>query len=456
MVRVSRVRPHSIAAELGIVAGTELKSVNGRELADFLDWEFLTAEDELVVEARLPTGEEVVYEIERPEGEAMGVDLEPPTIRRCANRCEFCFIEGLPKGLRKPLYIRDDDYRLSFAYGNFATLSNLKDRDFERILEYRLSPLYVSVHATPWEARKVLLNNPRVPDIVAQLRRLTDGGIQFHGQMVVVPGLNDGEVLEQSLADLWSFGDACISVAMVPVGLTQFSHLYTGKSMDRAKASELLATAERWGARARQERGHQWVYGSDELYLLAGRDLPPVEFYGDLPQVENGVGSVALLRARVEQGLGDLPWLGQKRIGVVTGTSMAPLMPELIEKIESKTGAEIVLIPSENSLFGATTTTAGLLVGADITRALEGRNDLDLALIPAETINDNGVFLDDQRFEELRTRFAFPVHPSYDFIDVLSSRHPEHRANPERSELEGSAVGEPQIPRSARNDRVGI
>lgn len=420
MVRVSRVHPNSIAAELGIEPGTELKSVNGRELADFLDWEFLTAEDDLVIEARSPQGEEIVYEVERPEGEGMGLDLEPPTIRRCANRCEFCFIEGLPKGLRKPLYIRDDDYRLSFAYGNFATLSNLKDRDFDRILEYRLSPLYVSVHATPHEARKVLLNNPRVPDIMAQLRRLTDGGIQFHGQMVVVPGLNDGDVLEQSLRDLYSFGDACISVAMVPVGLTQFSHLYTGKSMDRAKALELLEVSERWAARAREERGTSWVYGSDELYLLAGRELPPVEYYGDLPQIENGVGSVSSLRDRVKTGAPTLPWLGKLRVGVVTGTSMAPLMPELLDQLASRTGAEFVLIPTENSLFGPTTTTAGLLVGGDIERALSARTDLDVALIPAETINDSGVFLDDTRFDELRGRFAFPVHPSYDFVDVLS------------------------------------
>jgi putative radical SAM enzyme (TIGR03279 family) len=199
--------------------------VNGRELRDFHDWEFLAAEEDLLLEARLPSGQEVVYEIERPEGEAIGVELVPPTVRRCANRCEFCFIEGLPKGLRKNLYVRDDDYRLSFAYGNFATLSNVKERDIERILEYRLSPLYVSVHATPWEARKILLNNPRVPDIIAQLSRLAAGGIQFHCQMVIVPGLNDGAVLEQSLTDLWSFGDAVISVAVVPVGLTQFSHL---------------------------------------------------------------------------------------------------------------------------------------------------------------------------------------------------------------------------------------
>ena len=420
MVRVSRVHPDSIAADLGIEPGTELRTVNGRDLADFLDWEFLTADDALVIEARLPSGEDVVYDVERPEGEAMGVDLEPPTIRRCANRCEFCFIEGLPKGLRKPLYVRDDDYRLSFAYGNFATLSNLKDRDFERILEYRLSPLYVSVHATPWEARKVLLNNPKVPDVVAQMRRLTDGGIQFHAQMVVVPGLNDGAVLEQSLTDLWSFDDAVISVAMVPVGLTQFSHLYTGKSMDRAKAAELLATSERWAERARRERDHAWVYGSDELYLLAGRDLPDISYYGDLPQIENGVGSVASLRDRVRSSVDGLPWLGGIRIGVVTGVSMAPLMPELLDQISRRTGATLELIPVENSLFGPTTTTAGLLVGADITRTLSGRTDLDAALIPAETINESGVFLDDQVFENVRKGLPLPVHPSYDFIDILS------------------------------------
>src|SRR5215213_766423 len=246
MVRVKAVQSGSVADELGVTPGTELLTVNGRELVDFLDWEFLTADDELVIEARLPDGELVVYDVERPEGEGMGVELEPPTIRRCANRCEFCFIEGLPKGLRKPLYVRDDDYRLSFAYGNFATLSNLKDRDIARILEYRLSPLYISVHATPWEARKVLLNNPRVPNIVEQLTKLAAGGIQFHGQMVIVPGLNDGEVLEQSFRDLWSFGEAVLSVALVPVGLTQFSHLYTGESMDRTNARAILDTTNRW------------------------------------------------------------------------------------------------------------------------------------------------------------------------------------------------------------------
>lgn len=419
MVRVTRVEPGSIAEEIGIVPGTELLAVNERPLEDFLDWEFLTADEAFVVSARLPDGTAVEYDIERVDAEPMGIELAPPTVRRCANRCEFCFIEGLPKGLRKGLYIRDDDYRLSFAYGNFATLSNVKERDIARILEYRLSPLYVSVHATPWEARKVLLNNPRVPNIIEQLTRLAEGGIQFHCQMVVVPGINDGDVLEQSLTDLWDLGDAVLSVALVPVGVTQFSHLYTGKPMDAANAGALLDVVHQWEARALDERDDRWVFGSDELYLLAGQELPDVEHYGEFSQIENGVGAVTSLRARVRDGLAQLPRLEGRRIGVVTGTSMAPLMPELLEQLHTATGAQFVLIPTENSLFGPTTTTAGLLVGADIRRALADRHDLDLALIPAECINDDGLFLDEESFVVVRESLPMPVYPSYDFIDAL-------------------------------------
>jgi putative radical SAM enzyme (TIGR03279 family) len=423
MVKVSRIDKDSIADELGIVPGTELLSVNGRPLADFLDWEFLTADEELVIEARQPDGEEIIFELERLDGEPLGVSLHPPTVRRCANRCEFCFIEGLPAGLRKPLYIRDDDYRLSFAYGNFATLSNVKERDIERILEYRLSPLYVSVHATNHEARKVLLNNQRVPDIKAQLSRLEAGGIQFHTQMVVVPGLNDGEVLEESLTDLWNMGDAVISVAVVPVGLTQFSHLYSGKTMDRDTAGAILDQVERWGKRAKRERGVTWVSGSDELYMLAGRELPGAEHYGDFAQIENGVGAVTSLRMRVAAGLDRVSRRDGQTIGVVTGLAMAPLMRPLLDRLSEVSGARFELIVAENSLFGPTITTAGLLVGRDIMSALAHRHDLDIALIPAETINEDSIFLDDFTLDAVRASLPMPIFPSYDFIDVLSSEH---------------------------------
>ena len=419
MIRVARVLPDSIAEQVGIIPGTDLKTVNGRKLADFLDWEFLTADDELVIEASLPDGEELVLEIERPDAESLGVVLEPPNIRRCANRCEFCFIEGLPQGLRRSLYVRDDDYRLSFAYGNFATLSNLKQRDIDRILEYRLSPLYVSVHATNWEARKVLLNNPRVPNVVGQLTALAAGGIRFHCQMVIVPGLNDGAVLEESISDLWNLGDAVLSTAVVPVGLTQFSHLYTGETMNAKNAARILEQVEAWGERAQRERGETWIAGSDELYLLAGRELPGEEFYGEFAQIENGVGAVTSLRKQVREGLARLSRLDGMRIGVVTGKSMEALMPELLGELHRVTGASFELIPLVNTLFGPAIGTAGLLVGADLRAALESRTDLDLALIPAETINDDGLFLDDDSLDALRAAMPMPVLPSYDFIDVL-------------------------------------
>ena len=421
MIRVLRVVPESLAEQLGILPGTELCAVNGREVDDFLDWEFLTAEDEIAIEARLPGGDEVIFEVERTGSEPIGIELEPPRIRRCANRCEFCFIEGLPKGLRRSLYVRDDDYRLSFAYGNFATLSNMKGKDVARILEYRLSPLYISVHATPWETRKVLLNNPRVPNILAQLKTLAAGGIQFHCQMVIVPGINDGDILEQSLIDLWHLGDAVLSVALVPVGVTQFSHLYTGASMDSTNANRILARVESWEERALEERSDRWVFGSDELYLLAQRDLPDAEHYGDFVQVENGVGAVAALRARVQAHLSDLPSLAGDRVGVVTGTSMAPLMPAILDVLSLATGATFELMVAENSLFGPTTTTAGLLVGADIRKVLQDRmRDLDFVLIPAECLNDDNLFLDDESFSELRSALPIPIFPSYDFLDVLS------------------------------------
>jgi NifB/MoaA-like Fe-S oxidoreductase len=257
-----------------------------------------------------------------------------------------------------------------------------------------------------------------------QLGRLSTEGIQFHCQMVIVPGLNDGAVLEESLSDLWSLGEAVLSTAVVPVGLTQFSHLYTGERMDRPTANTLLEAVERWSERGKRERGAAWVHGSDELYLLAGRDLPDAEHYGDFPQIENGIGAVTYLRERVREGVSELPRLDGMRIGVVTGTAMSAMLPALLEQLRETTGAVFDLITVENSLFGPTTTVAGLLVGADMRRALDERSDLDLALIPAESINENGLFLDDDTLDAVAAAVPVPMHPSYDFIDVLSAMSP--------------------------------
>jgi putative radical SAM enzyme (TIGR03279 family) len=418
MIRVSAVQPESIAEEMGLAAGAELISVNGHELEDFLDWEFLTAEEQLLLHVRQPDGSEVEFDIERPLGEPLGVSLEPVRIRRCANRCDFCFVDGLPEGLRDVLYIRDDDYRLSFRYGNFATLTNLKPKDVQRIKEYRLSPLYVSVHATDPTVRRYLLRNPTAPEIIPQLRDLAEHGIEFHTQIVLSPGVNDGSVMVDTLAELYAFGPAILGCSVVPVGLTEFSkhHLVREPTSEECRAA--IALIEQRAAIARRERGIHWAFGADELYLRAGVELPPAEIYDGFEQVENGVGAVRWLQQRIAEEAGELRGWSGRRVGVVTGTAMGALMPMVLEPLAHISGARFELIPVVNTLFGASVTTAGLLPGGALRDALVGR-ELDLALLPGESVNDDGLFIDNMSFERLRAAVPMEVRLSKDFADAL-------------------------------------
>jgi len=419
VIRVHAVAPDSIGAELGLLPGTELLAVNGRALEDFLDWEFLSADERLLLRARLPTGEELEYDIERPEGLPMGVTLEAPRIRRCANHCDFCFVDGNPVGLRAPLYIRDDDYRLSFRYGNFATLTNLKSWDVERIIEYRLSPLYVSVHATDPTIRRWLLRNPEAPEIVPQLRWFTERGIAFHAQVVLVPGVNDGVVLERTLADLYAIGPGVLSVSVVPVALTEFSKLHLVREPTSPECLAALSVVDRMAARALAERGSPWCFGADDLYLQAGEPLPAAEWYGEFEQRENGVGAVRFLQTRIAAAVGRVPTLAGKRIGVVTGKAMGRLMPQVLDGLGAATGGRFEIVTVENTLFGPSVTTAGLLPAAAIEAALRARPDLDLVLLPAEAVNDDLRFIDDVDVHDLADRLPSPVRLSYDFVDVL-------------------------------------
>ena len=414
------VAPGGLGAALGLVPGTELLSVNGRPLDDFLDWEFLTADDAFLLHARLPSGDEIEYDVERPEELPLGVTLESPRIRRCANHCDFCFVDGNPLGLRPGLYIRDDDYHLSFRYGNFATLTNLKPWDERRIVEYRLSPLYVSVHATDPVVRRWLLRNPEAPDIVPQLRRFAGQGICFHTQVVLVPGVNDGRALRQTLTDLYDVGEAVLSVSVVPVALTEFSKHQLVRQATVPECRGALETVDEFATRAVAERGRPWCFGADELYLRAELPLPAAAWYGDFEQRENGVGSVRYLQMRIAEAEARLPDLTGRRVGVVTGTAMGPLMPQVLDGLARRTGAAFEVLALENSLFGPSVTTAGLLPGTAIRDALRDRRDLDLALLPAEAVNDDLLFMDDLNAEALAAAVPVPVRFSYDFVDALS------------------------------------
>lgn len=419
MVKISAVQAGSIAAELGLRTGSELLSVNGRELEDFLDWEFLTAEEEFTLQVRQPDGAEIEFEIERPFSEPLGVALEPPRIRRCANRCDFCFVDGLPEGLREVLYIRDDDYRLSFQYGNFATLTNLKPKDVQRIIEYRLSPLYVSVHATDPVTRRWLLRNPTAPDILEQLRAFAGHGIRFHTQIVLSPEVNDGAVLERTLEDLYGLDAPVLSVSVVPVGLTEFSKHSLVREPSAEECRRAVAQLEQWQDRAVREREAHWVYGADELYLRAALELPPEAAYEEFDQVENGVGSVRFLQRRIRQA-GTLfrEWEG-RRIGVLTGTSMGELMPQVLAALALASGAEFELIVVKNGLFGPRVTTAGLLPGQSIAVALQRRAHLDFVLLPAEAVNDELLFIDGMSAEALASSLEVPIRFSRYFSDAV-------------------------------------
>ncbi|MFC1639590.1 DUF512 domain-containing protein [Gemmatimonadota bacterium] len=420
MLHVKAVQKRSLAAELGIEPGTQLMSVNGRVLVDFLDWEFHTADEAFELVARLPSGELVEYDVERPEHLPLGVELEPPKVRNCANHCEFCFVGGNPKGLRKALYVRDDDYRLSFRYGNFVTLTNLKQKDFDRIFEYGLSPLYVSVHATDTGVRRALLGNPKAPDVLEQLRMLGDGGIQSHTQIVLHPGVNDGAELARTLEDLYGLGQVVLSVAVVPVGLTRCNEKPPRRPPNHDECFDAITTLDFFALRASDERNRYWVYGSDELYITAGLPFPPFVRYDEFEQLENGVGGVRLFQSKVRGFSVDL---SGKAIGLVTGTAMAPFFPEIVAALERDTGARFDLLVAENELYGPSVTTAGLLPGSAFAKALANRNDLDMALIPAEAMNDDGMFLDDMSFSELVDANSMEIRASHWLVDAFGTDH---------------------------------
>jgi putative radical SAM enzyme (TIGR03279 family) len=449
-MRVTEVIAGSDAALRGVRPGDELVSIGGAPIRDGIDIAYAlgTSDEEGDCEWGFERGGErvaVALPTDRPE--ELGLTIAPDTIRTCPNRCVFCFIDQLPRGLRESLYVKDEDYRLSFAFGNYVTLTNLSDDDYDRIAEQRLSPLYVSVHATDDRVRRDMLGNAAAAPIVESLRRLAREGIDVHTQIVICPALNDGSVLEETLSDLAALGGAIRSIAVVPVGLTAHREgLPTVRAVTPDGAALLLDTVDRWQERFRKQRGSGVVYAADELYLLAEREPPPLESYDDLPQIENGVGLLRSFEADFDGRAAELEGrVGRAlRVVVVTGRLAARFLDRVITPGLARAGVEARVIAAENTLLGGPVTVAGLLAGADLAAAIADGPAADLYLVPGQALSEDGVALDGMTIDGIeRAAGRGPVVATDDLIGaILDAAEEEDRGDPGGAGPSGSGAGE--------------
>lgn len=422
MIRIAQILPGSIAEALSLDVGSRILRINGSPVRDVVDLRFLEADAALEVEiAPAAGGDSVVYEIEKEPDEGLGVVPAPDVVRQCANKCVFCFVDGNPDGARQTLHLKDDDFRLSFTYGSYVTLTNLGPKGFDRLIEQRLSPLYVSVHATEPEVRERLLGVGYGGDVIERLRRLLDAGLDVHTQVVLCPEWNDGAHLDRTLDDLWTLGPGVLSISVVPVGLTKYNLGRPVRLLAPGEAAAAVDQVQRARERAMRERGAGWAYAADDMFFIAGRPLPAARYYDDWPLMENGVGSVRRFLDEFEAGLEGLPPLHGQRIGILTGTRMAPVMGPLAPRLAAATGARVEVVPVVNRMFGETVTTAGLLPGRDLLAAALRAGPFDAVLLPAEALNDDGVFVDDLSLDDLMERLEpARVLPGYELTATLA------------------------------------
>ena len=420
MVRIAAIESGSIAEELELEIGTRIVRINGERVRDGIDLTFLLADPELELETLTPAGDSVIYEVARDPGEPVGIVPAPDTVRECANKCVFCFIDGNPPGVRNSLWLKDDDFRLSFTHGSYVTLTNLGPRGLARLVEQQLSPLYVSVHATEPEVRERLLVSDTAGLIMDRLRYLLSGGIEVHTQVVLCPGWNDGAHLGRTMDDLWTLGEGVLSLSIVPVGLTRYNLERPVRLLVPADAEAALTQVERARERARAARGKGWVYATDELFLLAGRAIPNADYYDEFDLAENGVGTVRRFVDDFEAGLPQVPRLTGRRIRIATARSMAPFLRERAPRLAAAARAPVEVVEVENRFFGDTVSVAGLLAGQDLADALGSGREGDVVLVPAEALNGDRLFIDSVPPDELAARLApAQVIPGYEVTAAL-------------------------------------
>ncbi|MEL7647013.1 MAG: DUF512 domain-containing protein [Sedimentibacter sp.] len=426
---IVKVLKNSIAEEMELEPGDELVSVNGESIRDYIDYKYQISDDEVVLEVRKKDGEVWELEIEKDYDEDIGIVFENPlmdNIKVCSNKCIFCFIDQMPRGMRKSLYLKDDDTRLSFLYGNFITLTNLTEDEIDRIVRYRISPIKVSVHTTDSELRKYMMGNHKDIDIVEYLKKLIDAGITVDCQIVLVRDVNDKEQLDKTIRDLSSLHPGLRSVAVVPVGLTKFrKNLADLKPFDKESAGAVVSQVTKLQKELLEKLGTRFIFIADEFYIQSETDFPSYEDYEEFDQLENGIGMCRLFRHQVEE---ELEKIGKRKtafdeVTFVTGVAAYELIDDIAGMIMSKMPIKINTVKIINNFFGDKITVSGLTTGKDIIEQLKGKG-LKNIILPRNMINDNLVMLDDMTAQdlekELNTRVQVCETDGKALIDLIT------------------------------------
>ena len=416
MQRIAGVDSGTIAEELGVAKGDSLVSINGQPVLDIVDYEYLCAEERLVLLFVRENGEEYEADVEKDLYEPLGLSFESglmSPVRSCKNHCIFCFIDQMPKGGRETLQFKDDDWRMSFIMGNYITLTNVEEPEFQRILDRRVSPLYISVHATDPNVRISMMRNPNAGLLMQRLKRLYDAGLRFHCQIVCCPGVNDGEVLQKTLEDIASLRPAAQSVAVVPVGLTKFrQNLALLRAFTEDEARTTLSQVREFAEKCKQRTESAFVFAADELILLAGDKLPPYEAYEDFPQIENGVGLLRLFERDFTDELAERKPLAKRFSFDAAGGMLAYAFMTNLYRMLSSYGVDFTAHAIRNEYFGPTITVGGLVTGQDLLAQLRGRLKSGLLLLPHNMLREcEDVFLDGMTVEELSQALGVRIIP---------------------------------------------
>ena len=418
---ISGVRKHSLAENAGIKPGEKLLSVCGAQVKDIIELSFYASDYEVELEIENAAGEKRLVTIAKHPDEDLGIEFESAVfdkVSTCYNNCIFCFVDQMIPGMRPGLYVRDDDYRLSFLYGNFITLTNMKEEDFQRIINTHMSPLYVSVHATTPEVRCQMMNNRFAGELMERLQRLLDAGIQVHTQIVCCPTYNDGEVLAKSFEDLYALHPGVLTMAIVPVGLTKNrEHLHPLRTFTKEEAAAIVDMVTPWQERCRKETGKSFVYLGDEFYLLAEKELPPESWYDGFPQLENGIGLTSSFLIEWEATLKVLSQAQAASPAVIpVGESAYKVLKPVMDAFNVKYNAAHKLVAVKNEFFGGKVNVTGLLVGSDILNAVP--QDARV-ILPAVVLNKDNLFLDDMSFDEFKAKHQGTVEVAVGAKDLL-------------------------------------